>query len=172
MAAAAGIEVHVVDPRAAFATEDRFPGVRLVHAWPAKGLAEIRPDHRTALVTLTHDAKLDDPALVAALDSPAFYVGALGSRRTHAKRLARLREEGVGEEGIARIRAPVGLDIGARTPAEIAVGILAQLIGAEWPRSGHGNRFSPFRGQRRDERSRPAVPGDRWVADAGWLTLD
>jgi xanthine dehydrogenase accessory factor len=128
MAATAGIDVHVVDPRTAFASTERFPGLELVHTWPAEALAGLRPDHRTAVVTLTHDAKLDDPALVAALATPAFYVGALGSTRTHAKRVARLREEGVSEEGIARIRAPIGLDIAASTPAEIAVAILAELV--------------------------------------------
>lgn len=128
MAATAGFDVEVVDPRSIWATEERFPGVHLVGAWPDEALAELRPDHRTAVVTLTHDAKLDDPALVGALASPAFYVGALGSRRTHAKRLDRLRERGVAERDIARIRAPVGLDIGARTPAEIAVAILAEVV--------------------------------------------
>ncbi len=128
MAAAAGFEVHIIDPRSVFASEDRFPGVHLVRAWPGKALEALRPDHRTAVVTLTHDAKLDDPALVGALATPAFYVGALGSRRTHAKRLARLRERDVGDAQIARIRAPVGLDIGARTPAEIAVSIMGELV--------------------------------------------
>ena len=128
MATTAGFDVHVVDPRAAFASTERFPGLELVHAWPAQALDELRPDHRTAVVTLTHDAKLDDPALVASLATPAFYVGALGSTRTHVKRLARLREQGVAEEDIARIQAPIGLDIGARTPAEIAVAILAELV--------------------------------------------
>lgn len=128
MAAAAGVEVHVVDPRSVFASEERFPDVHLVKAWPGKAFAELRPDHRTAVVTLTHDAKLDEPALVAALATPAFYIGALGSRRTHAKRLDRLRDQGVTESDIARIRAPIGLDIGARTPAEIAVAIIAELV--------------------------------------------
>jgi xanthine dehydrogenase accessory factor len=129
MAHAAGMEVHIVDPRSTFASNERFPGVRLVHAWPEAAFAELRPDHRTGVVTLTHDAKLDDPALVGALATPAFYIGALGSRRTHAKRLARLRDRGVSEAEIARIRAPIGLDIGARTPAEIAVAIMAELVG-------------------------------------------
>lgn len=128
MAATAGIDVYVVDPRAAFASTERFPEVRLVRSWPGEALEELRPDHRTAVVTLTHDAKLDDPALTGALATQAFYVGALGSRRTHAKRLARLRDQGVAEEDIARIHAPVGLDIGARTPPEIAVSILAELV--------------------------------------------
>lgn len=128
MATAAGLEVHLVDPRSVFASEERFPGAHLVTAWPEQAFAALRPDHRTAVVTLTHDAKLDEPALVAAVATPAFYIGALGSRRTHAKRLARLRDRGVEETDIARIRAPVGLDIGARTPAEIAVSILAELV--------------------------------------------
>ena len=128
MTATAGYDPTVVDPRSAFATEDRFPGVRLVRSWPDEALAELAPDHRTAVVTLTHDPKLDDPALVAALATPAFYVGALGSRRTHQRRLERLREEGVDPAALERIHAPVGLDIGARTPEEIAVSVLAQIV--------------------------------------------
>lgn len=128
MAAAAGVEVHVVDPRSVFASEERFPDVHLVKEWPGKAFAALRPDHRTAVVTLTHDAKLDEPALVAAVATPAFYIGALGSRRTHANRLARLRDLGLSDADIGRIRAPVGLDIGARTPAEIAVAIMAELV--------------------------------------------
>ncbi len=128
MASTAGLEVTVVDPRDAFASEERFPGRQVVRSWPEEALAELRPDHRTAVVTLTHDAKLDDPALVAALGTSAFYVGSLGSRRTHAKRLERLREQGVDAAALDRIQAPIGLDIGARTPAEIAVAILAQVV--------------------------------------------
>lgn len=128
MAALAGFRVVVVDPRRAFATPGRFPEVELRAAWPAEALEELAPDHRTAVVTLTHDPKLDDPALQAALASDAFYVGALGSRRTHARRLERLREAGVGEAALARIHGPVGLEIGARTPAEIAVSVLAQAV--------------------------------------------
>lgn len=130
MTADAGYAVSLVDPRRAFATEERFPGVHLVHAWPAEGIAELAPDHRTAIVTLSHDPKLDDPALVAALESPAFYVGALGSRRTHARRLERLADAGADAEARARIRAPVGLAIGARTPEEIAVSVLAEIVAA------------------------------------------
>jgi xanthine dehydrogenase accessory factor len=128
MARAAGLEVVVVDPRRAFATEERFPDVQLVHAWPGEALEALAPDRRTAVVTLTHDPKLDDPALERALESPAFYVGALGSRRTHARRLERLGAEGVGADALARIHGPVGLPIGARTPGEIAVSILAELV--------------------------------------------
>ena len=122
----AGFEVVVVDPRPAWLTPDRFPDSQTVAAWPTEALEQLRPDHRTAVVTLSHDPKLDDPALTAALASEAFYVGALGSKRTHSKRLARLSAEGV--EGLDRVRAPVGLQVGAREPAEIAVSILAEIL--------------------------------------------
>ncbi len=127
MATLAGFEVTVIDPRRAFATPERFADVRLVHRWPDEALAELKLDATSAVVTLTHDPKLDDPALIAALNSPAFYVGALGSKRTHAKRVARLTEAGLAEK-IGRIHAPVGLDLGGRAPREIAVSILAQVI--------------------------------------------
>ncbi len=127
MARLAGHDVTLIDPREAFASEARFPGQRLVHDWPDAALAAHGLDHRTAVVTLTHDPKLDDPALLAALRSPVFYIGALGSTRTHAKRAARLSESGLTEDEIARIDAPIGLDIGARSPAEIAIAILAEL---------------------------------------------
>jgi len=127
MAALAGFEVIVVDPRRAFATEARFPGVTLVAEWPGPALAKVGLDEHTAVVTLTHDPKLDDPALQAALQSPVFYIGALGSKRTHAKRVERLREHGLAELA-PRIHAPVGLDLGGRAAAEIAVSVLAQVI--------------------------------------------
>jgi xanthine dehydrogenase accessory factor len=127
MAGAAGYDVTLIDPREAFASEDRFPGGRLVHDWPDAALGAHGLDLRTAVVTLTHDPKLDDPALCAALGSPVFYIGALGSSRTHAKRVARLREAGFSEAQIARIDAPIGLDIGSKSPAEIAIAILAQM---------------------------------------------
>ncbi len=127
MAALAGFEVVVVDPRRAFATEARFPGVTLVTEWPGSAFAKIGLDEHTAVVTLTHDPKLDDPALQAALQSPVFYIGALGSTRTHAKRIERLREHGLAELA-PRIHAPVGLDLGGRAAAEIAVSVLAQVI--------------------------------------------
>ena len=127
MAALAGYAVTVVDPRGAFATDRRFPGVSLTDDWPDQALAALAPDRRTAVVTLTHDPKLDDPALTAALRSEAFYIGALGSRRTHAARLERLREAGFDDTELARIHGPVGLSIGAKSPAEIAVSILAQI---------------------------------------------
>lgn len=127
LAVLSGYDVTVIDPRGAFATEARFPGIKLNHDWPDEGLTALAPDVRTAIVTLSHDPKLDDPALIAALRSPAFYVGALGSKRTHALRLDRLRDEGLSEAQVKRIRGPVGLSIGAVTPAEIALSILGQI---------------------------------------------
>jgi xanthine dehydrogenase accessory factor len=128
MVTAAGFRVVVVDPREAFATAERFPGIQLERSWPDEALTTLGLDHRTAVVTVTHDPKLDDPALQAALRSPAFYIGALGSRRTHAKRIARLEEAGFEESALARLHAPVGLDIGARAPGEIAASVLAEII--------------------------------------------
>ena len=128
MAALSGFDVTVIDPRTAFATGERFPGLRLMTDWPDEALANIALDMRSAVVTLTHDPKLDDPALAAALRSPAFYVGALGSKKTHAARLGRLKAQGFDDAALARIHGPVGLDIEAQTPAEIAVSILAQIV--------------------------------------------
>ena len=130
LASAAGFDVVVVDPRSAFASVERFPGVRLLRSWPAEALAELGLDHRTAVVTVTHDPKLDDPALLAALRAEPFYIGALGSRRTHASRLERLVAEGIDGAELERIHAPVGLDIGARTTQEIALSIVAQIVQA------------------------------------------
>jgi xanthine dehydrogenase accessory factor len=127
MAALAGYGVSVIDPRRSFATDARFPGLALSHDWPDEAMAALGLDSRTAVVTLTHDPKLDDPALAAALRSPAFYIGALGSKRTHAARLSRLAEAGFSPAELARIHGPVGLSIGALSPAEIAVSILAQI---------------------------------------------
>ncbi|MBX3677586.1 MAG: XdhC family protein [Rhodocyclaceae bacterium] len=127
MAAMAGFEVVVVDPRRAFATAERLPGVTVTTEWPDEALARIGLDAQTAVVTLSHDPKLDDPALIAALQSPCFYIGALGSSRTHAKRVARLTEAGLAA-ALPRIHAPVGLDLGGRSPAEIAVSVLAQVL--------------------------------------------
>lgn len=129
MALGLGFSVTVVDPRRAFATEERFGGgVTLIDEWPDEAMQALAPDTRTAVVTLTHDPKLDDPALEVALRSPAFYIGALGSRRTHAKRVARLAEAGLPEEAMARIAAPVGLSIGAVTAPEIALSIMAEIV--------------------------------------------
>ncbi len=130
MAALTGYDVIVVDPRRAFATAERLPGVTLRIDWPDEALAELAPDAMTAIVTLTHDPKLDDPALIAALRHPVFYVGALGSRKTQAARLDRLRAKGCREEDLARLHGPAGLPIGARSPAEIAASILAEMIAA------------------------------------------
>lgn len=127
MAREAGYAVTVIDPRSAFLRAERFPGVQLMDQWPQQAFAQIKPDARTAVVLLTHDPKIDDPALLAVLPTPAFYVGALGSTRTHAKRLLRLEEAGVSEADRARIHGPAGLNIGARTPAEIAISVLAQI---------------------------------------------
>jgi xanthine dehydrogenase accessory factor len=127
IAAMAGYAVTVIDPRTSFASVERFPGVELSTEWPDEALAKLKPDRRTAIVTLTHDPKLDDPALAAALKSPAFYIGALGSRKTHAARLQRLGELGFKDSDFARIHGPVGLDIGAVSPAEIAISALAQI---------------------------------------------
>ena len=127
LAAQLGLAVVVVDPRRSFATPERFPDVTIRTEWPDEAMDALRPDARTAVVTLTHDPKLDDPALDRALHSEAFYIGALGSRRTHAARLARLRELGHDEAALARVRGPVGLDIEAVTAPEIALSILAEL---------------------------------------------
>ena len=127
MASLAGYGVTVIDPRRAFATDSRFPGIDMRGDWPDEAMAELAPDRRTAVVTLTHDPKLDDPALQTALRSPAFYIGALGSKKTHAARQGRLARAGFSPEDIARINGPVGLSIGALSPAEIAVSILAQI---------------------------------------------
>ncbi len=127
MARLAGYDPILIDPRPAFGAEARFPGETIVEDWPDEALQAIGLDPRTAVVTLTHDPKLDDPAIQAALGSDVFYLGCLGSTRTHAKRVARLTEKGFTEAQIARIHAPVGLDIGARGPSEIAVSIMAEI---------------------------------------------
>jgi xanthine dehydrogenase accessory factor len=127
MASLAGYGVTVIDPRRAFATDSRFPGIDMRGDWPDEAMTALAPDRRTAVVTLTHDPKLDDPALQTALRSPAFYIGALGSKKTHAARQGRLARAGFSPEEIARVNGPVGLAIGALSPAEIAVSILAQI---------------------------------------------
>jgi xanthine dehydrogenase accessory factor len=126
LGAMAGFDVTVVDPRTAYANAERFPGVAIIHEWPDAALAQLLPDARTAIVTLSHDPKLDDPALDIALRSPAFYIGALGSRKTHAARLERLRAMGHDAE-LTRINGPAGLPIGAVTTGEIALSIMAQI---------------------------------------------
>ena len=127
LARSLGYEVTVIDPRTAFGTPTRFPNTTLRNDWPGEAVPALAPDRRTAILTLTHDPKIDDPALEAALRSEAFYIGALGSRRTHAKRVERLREAGFDDTAIGRIRGPVGLAIGAQTPGEIAISIIAEI---------------------------------------------
>lgn len=130
IAATAGYAVTVADPRRAFADAARFPSVEVSTEWPDDALRRLAPDARTAVVTLTHDPKIDDPALAFALRAPVFYVGALGSRRTHRLRLERLRAQGFTDAELARIHAPIGLAIGARSPAEIAISIMAEVTRA------------------------------------------
>ncbi len=125
-----GHDPVVVDPRTAFASPERFPDVQLVAEWPDLALPPLGIDRYTAFVALTHDPKIDDPALSHALERDCFYVGALGSRKTHARRLERLRSAGIGEVALSRIRAPIGLDIGAISPSEIAVAIIAEITAA------------------------------------------
>lgn len=127
MAQEAGYGVRIVDPRSAFATPARFPGVALSHDWPDEALEKQPLGPRSAIVFLSHDPKIDDPGLIAALKSNCFYIGTLGSKKTQAARQARMRQAGFGDNALARIHGPVGLDIGARSPAEIAVSILAQM---------------------------------------------
>ncbi len=127
MASLTGYDVTVVDPRRAFASDARFPGVEVRTDWPDEALEELKPDARTAVVTLTHDPKLDDPALDLALRSDAFYIAALGSKRTHAGRLERLGALGHDQSTLARIHGPAGLEIGAVSPAEIALSVMAEM---------------------------------------------
>lgn len=140
MAMLADYRVTVIDPRGAFATAERFPDVVLSQEWPDEAIARAPLGARSAVVVLSHDPKIDDPALVAALASNCFYIGALGSKKTHAARLARLKAHGLGDEQLARIHGPVGLAIGARSPAEIAISIVAEMTmrlrtDAGWERS-------------------------------------
>ena len=130
MGSLSGFEVIVVDPRGSFANSARFPGITLIDDWPDEALVNLAPDSRTAVVTLTHDPKLDDPALEEALRSPAFYIASLGSRRTHGKRLQRLKDTGFDDDILERIHGPAGFDIGAISPAQIAISILAELTSA------------------------------------------
>jgi xanthine dehydrogenase accessory factor len=140
MARLAGYDVSIVDPRTAFATPERFPDVPLFAEWPDTALPRLGLDHWTAFAALTHDPKIDDTGLTAALASDCFYVGALGSKKTHAKRVERLRAAGLAEAAVARIHAPIGLAIGAVSPAEIAVSILAEITARlRLPAGGSGS---------------------------------
>ena len=127
MARALDYDVTVVDPRTAFASPERFPDIPLIAEWPDVALPPLHVDHYTAFVALTHDPKIDDPALLHALEKDCFYIGALGSRKTHAKRIDRLKQQGASEAALARIHAPIGLAIGAVSPAEIAVAIMGEI---------------------------------------------
>ena len=122
-----GYEVTIIDARRAFANEQRFPNTHIITEWPDRAMPKLQLDQRTAVVALTHDPKLDDPALTIALRSEAFYIGALGSRKTHAARIERLREHGFSETELRRIRGPIGLNIGAASPGEIAIAIIAEI---------------------------------------------
>lgn len=130
MAKIAGFDMTIIDPRTAFASPERFPEVELIAEWPQDALVRLIPDAYTAMALLTHDPRIDDPGLHAALAADCFYIGALGSRKTHGKRLERLRNAGFTEVQLNRIHAPIGLDIGAVSPAEIAVSILGEIIAA------------------------------------------
>jgi xanthine dehydrogenase accessory factor len=130
MAKLAGFDIVIVDPRTAFATTERFPDCEVIAEWPQKVLPRLGLDLYTAMVLLTHEPRIDDPGISAALAAQCFYVGALGSRKTHAKRLERLRTTGVSDAALAKIHAPIGLDIGAMSPAEIAIAVLAEIIAA------------------------------------------
>jgi xanthine dehydrogenase accessory factor len=136
MARIAGYDPVLIDPRDAFGSDERFPGETIVQDWPDEAVAALGLDTRTALVLLTHDPKLDDPALMAGLNADVFYIGALGSKRTHAKRVERLQHAGFSEQQIARIHGPIGLDIGAAGPSEIAVAVLAQMTAVLRGRAG------------------------------------
>jgi xanthine dehydrogenase accessory factor len=138
MARALGHDVVILDPRSAFATEQRFGDAEISREWPEEALPRIGVDAGTALIALTHDPKIDDPALIHALSSDAFYVGALGSRKTHAKRVERLRQAGVAEADIERIHAPIGLDIGAQGAAEIALSIMAEITAVQRGKANGG----------------------------------
>ena len=130
MARLADFDLTIVDPRTAFATPERFPDVHLIAEWPQDVLPDLRIDRYTGVCLLTHDPKIDDPALIAALRADCFYIGALGSRKTHAKRVERMMAEGISQEDLSRIHAPIGLDIGSVSPAEIAVSVLGEIIAA------------------------------------------
>jgi xanthine dehydrogenase accessory factor len=139
IATIAGYEVTIIDPRAAFANNTRFPNINIVNEWPEEALIDFKIDNRTAVVTLTHDPKLDDSALYAALSSNAFYIGSLGSKKTHNARVERLKIAGYNENAIKKIHGPVGLSIGAKSPQEIAISIMSELIMSRHEFENNGN---------------------------------
>ncbi len=132
MAKLAGYQVFLLDPRSAFASTERFPDLEIINEWPHEVMPSLELDVRTALVALSHDAKIDEPALIAALKSDAFYIGALGSKKNHKKRLARLANSGFSESTLSRIYGPIGIPLGGRSPAEIAIAIIAQITQARY----------------------------------------
>ena len=139
IATIAGYEVTIIDPRAAFANNKRFPNINIVNEWPEEALIDFKIDNRTAVVTLTHDPKLDDSALYAALNSKAFYIGSLGSKKTHNARIERLKIAGFNKNAIKKIHGPVGLSIGAKSPQEIAISIMSELILCRHEFENNGN---------------------------------
>ena len=139
IATISGYEVTIIDPRAAFANNKRFPNINIVNEWPEEALIDFKIDNRTAVVTLTHDPKLDDSALYAALNSKAFYIGSLGSKKTHNARIERLKIAGFNEDAIKNIHGPVGLSIGAKSPQEIAISIMSELILCRHEFENNGN---------------------------------
>ena len=139
IATIAGYEVTIIDPRAAFANNKRFPNINIINEWPEEALIDFKIDNRTAVVTLTHDPKLDDSALYAALNSKAFYIGSLGSKKTHNARIERLKIAGFNEDAIKNIHGPVGLSIGAKSPQEIAISIMSELILCRHEYENNGN---------------------------------
>ena len=145
MARIAGYKVQLIDPRTAFASSDRFPDTEISHDWPTDALKKLSLNSRTAVITLSHDAKIDDPALQVALESDAFYIGALGSKKNHAKRLQRLAKHGFSNESLKRIAGPIGLPLGGRSPAEIAISILAQITQTRYNSAEPGSVVNPER---------------------------
>jgi xanthine dehydrogenase accessory factor len=162
-----GYHVTVCDARATFATSKRFPDAdEVIVEWPHRYLERVAIDERTAICVLTHDPKFDVPLLEVALRSPASYIGAMGSRRTHAERLERLRERGLSDAELARLRSPIGLDLGARTPEETAVSVAAELVQRRW--GGSGRPLTNTEGRIHDVRGRDGdAPADRGVDGSG-----
>jgi xanthine dehydrogenase accessory factor len=162
-----GYDVTIVDPRTAFATPERFPDVKLIPQWPDEALPSLGVDRYTALAALTHDPKIDDPALLHALSRDCFYIGALGSKKTHARRLERLKVQGVTEAALSRIHAPIGLAIGAVSPGEIAVAIMAEITAALRLAAAHSLPFPASQGRQIDLSSSGLQPDARPPAGHG-----
>jgi xanthine dehydrogenase accessory factor len=154
-----GYDVTIVDPRTAFASAERFPDIKLIAKWPDEALPTLNVDHYTAFVALTHDPKIDDPALIHALEHDCFYIGALGSRKTHARRVDRLKLQGQSDTAIARIHAPIGLKIGAVSPPEIAVAIMGEITARLRLRSEAAAPASPALESGASDRRKRATDG-------------